>query len=179
MKGVKQEEERSVTQSPTKMFWQDLFWQDSFLLFSSREGLFSHVMFLQRAARYNIIWIFSVWHRDSWYKPAVSVVFSVLGLFSPNLCPFLCAVYAPWIPPTAAFDSGWQILFGQWKVRLLLNAGLQNGANTPLLSPLIRARVGCILPFGYTIITLLWLHFESEGTGADNYIRHVCLFPDS
>lgn len=65
-------------------------------------------------------------------------------------------------------------------MRLPVNAGLQKGGDTLLLSPLIRARDGCILPFGYTIITLLCerrgFTLRRGGTGADNYIRDVCLF---
>lgn len=72
-----------------------------------------------------------------------------------------------------------QTLFGQRKVRLPVNGGLQKGGDAPLLSPLIRARDGRILPFGYTIITLLcecWgFTVRRGGTDSDNYIRRVCV----
>lgn len=104
--------------------------------------------------------------------------------FSPHLRPFVSPHGGPGASATVSLPrqlliAAEQTLFGQRKVRLPVNGGLQKGGDAPLLSPLIRARDGCILPFGYTIITLLcecWgFTLRRGGTDSDNYIRHVCV----
>lgn len=64
-----------------------------------------------------------------------------------------------------------------------LNAGLQKGGNTPLLSPLIRARVGCILPFGihdnYPSPWTPGLHFEPGEGWTLTIILGMCVFASS